>query len=95
VPSTTTFENLAKIIEYIHAKDAVVLLLGVKGSLLGDQFAPEFETLANTYGTVYVPNVLDGLFGNQRYMADAIHPNDAGNRLIAERVYPVLRSLLN
>jgi len=94
VPIETTFQNLGKLIESIHARGAVVLLLGVKGNLFGDKFAPEFEKLRDVYGTAYVPNVLDGLFGNPDYMADSIHPNDAGNRIIAERIYPELVPLL-
>lgn len=94
VPVETTFQNLAKLIENIQARGAIVLLLGVKGSLLGDTFAPEFEKLHDQYHTAYVSNVLDGLFGSQKYMADEIHPNDVGNQVIADRIYPVLLPLL-
>lgn len=94
VPIQTTFENLGKIIEDIQSRGSIVLLLGVKGNLFGDKFAPKFQKLSETYGTAYVSNVLEGLFGNSRYMADEIHPNDAGNKIIAERVYPVLVPLL-
>jgi acyl-CoA thioesterase I len=94
VPVETTFQNLAKIIEHLHAKGAVVLLLGVKGSLLGDQFASEFEALEERYTTAYLPNVLEGLFGKEEFMADSIHPNDAGYEIIADRIYPLLLPLL-
>jgi len=94
VPIETTFENLGKIIENIHSRGAVVLLLGVKGNLFGDRFEPEFEKLRDTYKTAYVSDVLDGLFRNPKLMDDAIHPNDAGNEIIAERIYPVLAPLL-
>ncbi len=94
VPIETTFENLGKIIEHIHSQGAVVLLLGVKGNLFGDRFASEFKKLQEKYKTAYVPNVLDGLFGNSKFMEDSIHPNDAGNRVIAERIYTVLVPLL-
>lgn len=94
VPIETTFQNLAKLIENIQARGAIVLLLGVKGNLLGDKFAPEFENLSDTYHTAYVSDVLDGLFGNTKYMADSLHPNDAGNKIIADRIYPVLAPLI-
>ncbi|MBI2409695.1 arylesterase [Candidatus Kaiserbacteria bacterium] len=94
VPRETIFANLGKIIEEIHARGAVVILLGVKGSLFGDAFEQQFETLRDRYGTAYVPNVLDGVFADSRYMADAIHPNDAGNQIIANRIYPILATLL-
>jgi acyl-CoA thioesterase I len=94
VPIETTFENLGKIIESIHSRGATVLLLGVKGNLFGDKFASEFEKVSDKYKTAYVSNILDGLFGDTKYMEDSIHPNDAGNKIIAERIYPVLVSLL-
>ena len=94
VPIETTFENLGKIIENIHSRGAIVLLLGVRGNLFGDKFEPEFEKLRDRYKTAYVSDVLDGLFGNAKFMEDSIHPNDAGNRVIAERIYPVLTPLL-
>ena len=94
VPETQTFENLSKIIEAIHGRGAIVLLLGVRGGLLRDNFEAEFGALAKKYHTAHVSNVLAGLFGNDKYMSDEIHPNDLGYERIAERVYPVLESLL-
>jgi lysophospholipase L1-like esterase len=38
--------------------------------------------------------VLDDTLGVEGYMADQVHPNDAGYRVIADRVYPVLESML-
>ncbi len=94
VPIETTFENLGKIIENIQSRGTIVVLLGVKGNLFGDKFKPEFEKLREKYGTAYVPDVLDGLFGKREFMEDAIHPNDAGNKVISERIYSVLTPLL-
>lgn len=95
VPSDETFANLGKIIEGIQSRGAVVLLLGIRGGIFGDRFEEEFQLLANTHGAAYVPDVLDGLFGNAKYMSDPIHPNDIGYAKIAERIYPELRDLLN
>ena len=90
----TTFSNLGRIIEDLQRRGAVVLLLGIRGNLFSDSFAPEFQMLHAKYHTAYIPDVLQGLFGNSTYMADAVHPNDAGNALIANRIYPVLLPLL-
>lgn len=94
VPEEQTFENLAKIIEHIQNRGAIVLLLGIRGGLFGDHFDSGFEKLRDTYHTAYVSNVLSGLLGNEKYMSDQIHPNDAGYARIAERVYPVLKKLV-
>ena len=94
IPQEQTFANLAAIIKDIQSRGAIVLLLGVRGGLFGDHFSSGFEDLRDTYHTAYVSNVLDGLLGEKKYMSDQVHPNDAGYRLIAERIAPVLKELL-
>ncbi len=94
VPSSETFANLRTIIADLQKRGAVVLLLGVRGGIVDSTFPGEFKRLAKDSGVAFVPDVLDGLFGDKKYMADGIHPNDAGNAIIANRVYPVLAPLL-
>ena len=94
VPRDETFANLAKIIERLQADHIAVLLIGVRGGLIRDIFAERFEQLADRYHTAYVHDVLDDTLGVSRYMADQVHPNDAGYGVIAERVYPVLKKMV-
>lgn len=94
VPQDTTFANLSTIIERLQADGAAVLLTGVRGGLIRDSFAARFEELAQRHGTAYVHDVLDDTLGVEGYMADQVHPNDAGYRVIADRVYPVLAAML-
>lgn len=94
VPQEETFQNLANIIKNIQGRGAVVLLLGVRGGLLGDHFADEYKNVSRVYRTAYVSDVLSGLIGDKKYMYDQIHPNDAGYAKVAARIAPVLLSLL-
>ncbi|MFZ4500162.1 MAG: GDSL-type esterase/lipase family protein [Minisyncoccia bacterium] len=94
VPIDETFQNLEAIVEKLQSSGAVVVLLGIQGGVLSDPFAKQFEALAERRGMAYVPNVLSGLIGNTALMADAIHPNDAGYKRVAEKVLPVLRGVL-
>ncbi len=94
VPKAETFKNLDAIITKIQSLGAVVMLLGIQGGVLGDPYENEFENLAKAKGTVYVSNVLEGLIGDTRYMADAVHPNDAGYAKIVERITPELKKVL-
>lgn len=94
VPKETTFKNLGKIIEDMHSRGAVVLLLGVRGGLLKDNFEEDFEIISSKYNTAFVSNVLSGLILDRKYMADEIHPNDAGYEKIADRVAPVLKDII-
>ena len=94
VPPDETFANLARIIERLQAEGIAVLLIGVRGGLIRDHFAEHYEELADRYRTAYVHDVLDDTLGVSGYMADPVHPNDAGYRVIADRVYPVLAQMV-
>jgi acyl-CoA thioesterase-1 len=89
-----TFQNLATMIERLQAEGATVLLVGVRGGLLQDPFASQFAALAERYGTAHVPDVLQEVFLDADYMADQVHPNDAGYVRIADRIQPVLEDML-
>ncbi|MDP3735239.1 MAG: GDSL-type esterase/lipase family protein [bacterium] len=95
IAQETTFANLERIIERVQEKGAIVLLLGVKGTLLGDKAESYFKELSERRGTAYVPNILDGIFGKPGLMYDSIHPNDAGYTRIADRLYPELKKLID
>lgn len=85
-----TRANLATLITAFQERGAMVVLLGVRGGVLRDEYAPLFAALSETYHTLYVPDVLDGVFAHPNLMSDAIHPNDAGYAVIAERVHDAL-----
>ncbi len=87
VSEEKTVANLSKIIEEIHASGSAVVLLGLRDSV--------YKPLSENYETAYVSDVLEGIYGNPQMMSsDGIHPNDAGYKLMSERVRPVLESLL-
>ncbi len=93
-PQEETFANLEKIITAAQSYGAVVVLLGVQGGLFLDPYAPLFKKLSKEKGTLYVPDVLEGLVGDARYMSDSIHPNDIGYEKIAIKVYPELQKAI-
>ncbi len=94
IPKKETFQNLSTIIERFQGAGAVVVLLGVRGGILGDGYEGDYRALSKKYRTAYVPNILDGLIGNTKYMYDGIHPNDAGYSIIADRLVEVLKKLI-
>lgn len=94
VPKKETFANLGMIIERFQSAGSVVVLLGVRGGILGDGYEEDYEVLAKKYHTAYVSNVLEGLLANPQYMDDSIHPNNQGYRIIADRVAEVLQKVI-
>ncbi|MEK7569588.1 MAG: GDSL-type esterase/lipase family protein [Patescibacteria group bacterium] len=94
IPAEQTFINLDKIIARLQESGVLVILLGVRGGFLTDQYDQRYEELAKKRGALYVPNVLKGLLSHDEFMSDSIHPNDAGYKKIAEKIYPVLQKAL-
>lgn len=84
-PIDPAFANLRAIVDRIHAKGALVVLLGVDGRIYGD-WGPRYRVLARETGCVYVPDLLDGVFGEPALMYDQIHPNAKGYAKIAARL---------
>ncbi|HRH25644.1 MAG TPA: GDSL-type esterase/lipase family protein [Parcubacteria group bacterium] len=94
VPTEETFANLDKIVRVVVNQGSVVVLLGVRSGVLSNRYDEEYEKLASKYGAVYVSDVLDGVFGRPNLMYDTIHPNDLGYRIIADRLNPVIKKLI-
>ncbi len=95
VPIETTEENIRSIASQFEANGTVVVLVGVRGGLLSDPFAPMYASIAKDYDLSYIPNILSGLLGNSAYMSDAIHPNDAGYTRIAERLAEAIAPIVS
>ena len=94
IPEAETFANLEQIVVRIHESGSAVLLLGVRGGVLRDNFKSEFAGLVKKHNTAYISDVLAGLITNRDLMPDTIHPNDAGYLIIADRVELELTPLL-
>jgi len=94
VPKEETFKNLRSIILKLHSSGSVVILLGVRGGILADNFKSDFKNLEKETGVVYVPDVLAGLISNSQYMSDTIHPNNMGYEKIAQKVFNILNKYL-
>jgi len=99
-PISALRANLTAIVERLKARKVKVLLAGMRlppnyGAAYTGDFVAVFADVARRTGVPLVPFLLDGVAANARLnLADGIHPNAAGHRIIAERVWPHLRPLL-
>lgn len=94
LPVENTFRNLETIVTRIQDTGALVVLVGVNSLLFTDSHAGEYKRLARRKGAVFVPNILGGIIGDRKLMADQVHPNDAGYRLMAERIHEKIKPYL-
>ncbi|MDX1608095.1 MAG: GDSL-type esterase/lipase family protein [Candidatus Spechtbacterales bacterium] len=93
VAKEQTLNNLKSIITRIQAEGAAVVLVSIPGALL-DPYDDDYKDLAQETGAAFVPNVLNNILRDRRLMYDSIHPNDAGNEIMAERIGDKLEDLL-
>jgi acyl-CoA thioesterase-1 len=94
-----TESNLRDIIERSRTAGAVVLLLGMRMPPNYGSYAEDFESiyvrLAAELDVALVPFLLEGVGGDpQLNLPDGIHPNELGQRRVAENVAPRLQALL-
>lgn len=94
IPTEETFGNLGTIVDRVRRHGSAVVLVGVSVGLFTDPYRAEYEALAQRISAGLVPDVLDGIIGHADLMADSIHPNDRGYEIIADRLEPVVRDLM-
>jgi acyl-CoA thioesterase I len=89
-----TERNLSAMLGRFRSMGIPVLILGMKAPRnLGPEYAGEFDAiyprLAQKYSALFYPFVLDGVAMNPMLnQQDGIHPNPAGERIIADRIFP-------
>jgi acyl-CoA thioesterase I len=100
-PSQTR-ENLKAIIDTARGKGVSVVLCGMEAPAnLGPDYRTAFHDvfpqLAREYRDIkFMPFLLEGVVGDPALnQADLVHPNEQGARIIAEHLYPILRTLVD
>src|ERR1043166_3515470 len=101
VPIDQTQNNLQQIIDKVKAKNAnarvVIAGMQLPGYAADDyvsEFGKMFVDLAATNRAALVPYLLQGVAGNPSLnLADGIHPNAAGQKILAENVWRVLEPI--
>jgi acyl-CoA thioesterase-1 len=100
IPVAQTEKNLSGILAKLKAQHVPTLLLGMKAPRnLGPEYASAFDSLyprlAKQYGAALYPFVLEGVALNPKLnQADGLHPNPAGAKIIADRIFPDVKKLV-
>ncbi|MDP3071536.1 MAG: arylesterase [Opitutaceae bacterium] len=102
IDPASTRQNLQKILERVRAKypQARLMVAGMKmPPTMGTDFAQAFDemypALAAKNDATLIPFLLDGVAGDPRLnQGDRIHPTAAGQAILADNVWTVLRKML-
>lgn len=97
-----SYQNLAAIIEKVKksAPDAVLILAGMHappnmGKMYTDEFSGMYPRLAKQYNLPLIPFLLENVGGiPELNLPDGIHPNEEGQKIVAENVWKVLKDEL-
>ncbi len=91
---------LDQILAKLKARNIPVLLAGMyaprnNGEAYAKAFDAIYPRLAEKHGVMLYPFFLDGIAGDAKLnLADGIHPNPAGVRVIVERMLPKVEAFL-
>jgi acyl-CoA thioesterase I len=93
--------NLAEIIERAQKRDITVILTGMEappnyGPEYTSAFRSVYRDLAKQYDVAFIPFLLEGVAGQSRLnIADGIHPNPEGARIVERTVWRALEPALD
>ena len=100
LPLQGTHDNLDKMIALAHSRGITVLLLAVRmppnyGERYTSGFQNMYSDLAQAHKLVLVPFLLDPVALDPALMqSDGLHPNERGQPLLLDNVWPKLEPLL-
>lgn len=94
VPVEETITHIDKIVKQLQDAGAIVILVEVKTGAFGDAYLAGFKKIARKRKAVLIANVLKGVLDNPELKYDAIHPNEKGYELMAERILEKLLPLI-
>ncbi len=84
--------NLERMIALAKAKGIDVVLIGVpEFGIFGLSSLPLYKEVAREENVAYMPSLLPDILGDRSLKTDYVHPNAAGYRTMAEKIFERLR----
>jgi acyl-CoA thioesterase-1 len=93
-------KNLSEAIVFAQSQKIKVILGGLYmppnyGKEYTSQFKQMYLNLSKKHKIILIPFVLEKVAGNPKYnLADGIHPNEEGHKIIAENIFKTLKDVL-
>lgn len=89
-----TEKSIRQIVAAVQQYGAIAVIVDTGGYSQMARYTKLYKQIARETGAVFVPGILDGIFHQNKYKADQIHPNAAGYEIVAERVHKVIKPYL-
>ena len=94
VPIEETITNVDEIVKQISGTNSSVILVHLRNKPLNDKYKGPAKKIATKYQVDFVPDILKGILGNSNLLSDTIHPNAAGYQVMANRITPSVKKVL-
>src|SRR3989344_3170755 len=86
--------NFDLILSKIKPTGAKIVILDVRFFVFQEKYETDLRDLAKKYDATYVPDILEGVIGDQSLKFDDLHPNARGYQKIAEKLTPIIAPLI-
>ncbi|MCX5700436.1 MAG: GDSL-type esterase/lipase family protein [Candidatus Omnitrophica bacterium] len=94
IPIDLTIANIKEMILLAQAQGSIVAIVDVSAGLFLRDYRVRLDKLARETGAIFVPAVLNKILTNPSMKSDFMHPNVAGYKIVAQRVYSAIAPYL-
>jgi lysophospholipase L1-like esterase len=94
IPKEVTAKNIGEMVDKIQSAGAMAAIVDVSAGMFLAEYRSIFSRLAKEKGAIFVTSVLNGIITNPTMKSDFLHPNAAGYKLVAQRVYTAVKPYL-
>lgn len=94
VDPSRTFAAVEEMVDRVQRAGAVAVIVNTGGYPGMGAYTKAYKRIAAEKQAVFVPGILDGIFGKTQYKADTVHPNAEGYKIVADKVYEAIEPYL-
>lgn len=95
VPKEITLKNVGEMVDKAQRRGVMVAIADISAGMFLRDYRVEFSKLAKEKQAIFIPSILGGIITNPSMKSDFIHPNAAGYKIIAQKVYRAIIPYLN
>lgn len=89
IPPEETLASLRSIFQQIQALGALVTYVSVEPESMRKKHIEERQKLCEQMGVIYIPNAVE--YADAKLLFDSSHPNEFGYKLMADKIFPLIK----